>query len=62
MLLVDTSVWIAFFNGVPAIPANLLEELIEVEEDVCISDYVLAEILQGFKKDKDFERCGKRIC
>jgi predicted nucleic acid-binding protein len=55
MLLVGTSVLIAFLNGVPAIPANLLENLIGEEEDVCISDYTLTETLQGFKEGKDFE-------
>jgi predicted nucleic acid-binding protein len=55
MILVDTSVWIEFFNGIGATGVRMLEELIEWEEDVCISDYILTEVLQGFKRDRDFE-------
>ena len=54
MILVDTSVWIDFFNGAPSLLVDLLEVLLEEEENVCISDYILTEILQGFKRDKDF--------
>ena len=59
MILVDTSVWITFFNGISTVPVDLLQDLIEGEEDVCISDYILTEILQGFKKDEDFELARK---
>lgn len=55
MILIDTSVWIKFFNGVDAISVRLLEDLVEAEEEVCISDFILTEVLQGFKKDGDFE-------
>jgi predicted nucleic acid-binding protein len=55
MILVDTSVWIGFFNGVDSPAVRFLEELIEAEEELFISEYILAEVLQGFKKDKDFD-------
>jgi predicted nucleic acid-binding protein len=55
MILVDTSVWIGFFNGVDSPSVRSLEELIDGEEDLFISEYILAEVLQGFKKDRDFE-------
>ena len=55
MILVDTSVWIKFFNGIDAISVSLLEDLVEAEEEVCISEFILTEVLQGFKKDGDFE-------
>jgi len=55
MILVDTSVWIKFFNGVDAVSVRLLEDLIDAEEEVCISEFILTEVLQGFKKDGDFE-------
>ena len=54
MIFVDTSVWIKFFNGVNATSVRLLEALIAGEEEVCLSDYILTEILQGFKQDRDF--------
>jgi len=55
MILVDTSVWIGFFNGVDSPAVRSLAELIEGEEELFISEYILAEVLQGFKKDRDFE-------
>jgi predicted nucleic acid-binding protein len=50
MILVDTSVWINFFNGINTLTVDLLEELVEAEEEVCISEYILTEVLQGFKQ------------
>lgn len=55
MILVDTSVWIEFFNGTGALAARVLENLLEGEEDLCISEFILAEVLQGFRKDADFD-------
>ncbi len=54
-ILVDTSVWIDFFNGTPSQPKLILHNLLQSEEFVCISDYILTETLQGFKDDKEFE-------
>lgn len=54
-ILVDTSVWINFFNGINTLTVDLLEELVEAEEEVCISEYILTEVLQGFKQDRDFK-------
>ncbi len=54
-ILVDTSVWIDFFNGVSSTPRVFLRKLLEAEEEVCISNYILAETLQGFKSDREFE-------
>ena len=59
MILVDTSVWIPFFNGTPSEKAEMLAHLIDREEDVCISDFILMEILQGFRSDKEFELARK---
>jgi hypothetical protein len=55
MILVDTSVWINFFNGPETKIVQLLSDLVEAEEDLCISEYILGEVLQGFKFDRDFE-------
>jgi len=53
--LVDTSVWIDFFNGRETAATRALENLIRTEEDVSLSDFILTEILQGFRSDRDFE-------
>jgi predicted nucleic acid-binding protein len=54
MILVDSSVWVAFFNGRKRPAVDVLQRLIEKEEDVCLSEYILMEVLQGFRKDKAF--------
>lgn len=54
-VLVDTSVWIEFFNGTSSQYANKLSELIESEVVVWTTPTILQEILQGFKSDNDFE-------
>jgi len=59
MILVDSSVWIDFFKGSNTDPVQILERLLQEEEDLSLSDYILTEVLQGFKKDTDFERARK---
>ena len=54
MILVDTSVWIDFLNGERSVHREILHRLIEDGEDVCITEIILTEILQGIKSDRDF--------
>jgi hypothetical protein len=61
MILVDTSIWIPFFNGTPVKTSEMLSRLIDREEDICLSDFILMEILQGFKSDKEFEMARKYL-
>ncbi len=51
MILVDTSVWIDFLTGRDTPHRRLLHNLIEREEDICITEIILAEILQGIRDD-----------
>ena len=60
-ILVDTSVWIDFFNAVASPYRSCLRGLLEAEEDICISDLILTEILQGFKFDKEFETAKNHL-
>jgi len=53
MIMVDTSVWIDYFNGNINAQSERLEKLLS-EDIVIIGDIILAEILQGFRYDKDF--------
>ena len=59
MVLVDSSVWIDFFNGVDSGGANLLDSLLK-NETVIIGDLILAEVLQGFRSDRDY-RLARRL-
>jgi predicted nucleic acid-binding protein len=54
MILVDTSVWIDYFNGQRTWQTNLLDNLLS-DVPVIVSDLILAEILQGFRSDSDYE-------
>jgi hypothetical protein len=54
-ILVDTSVWIDFFNGIRSAASGILHKMVDREGSICISDIILAETLQGFRSDEDFE-------
>ncbi|MBI2910128.1 MAG: PIN domain nuclease [Chloroflexi bacterium] len=56
MILADTSVWIDFLRGVDSTERRTLHRLIDEEEDVSITEIVLAEVLQGIREDKDFRK------
>jgi predicted nucleic acid-binding protein len=60
-ILVDTSAWIDFFNGVSSAARVCLSKLLEAEEEICISNYILAETLQGFRDDDEFERAKAHL-
>ncbi|MEW6482811.1 MAG: PIN domain nuclease [bacterium] len=61
MILVDTTVWIDFFSKKPSLYKKELHRLIEEEEDVCLLDITLAEILQGIKEDREFEKTKEHL-
>jgi len=54
MILVDSSVWIDYFNGVPSKETDLLDRLLG-SESILMGDMIYAEVLQGFRKDRDFK-------
>jgi len=54
MVLVDSSVWIDFFNGTENTETDKLNEILGLEE-VVIGDLILAEVLQGFRSDTDYK-------
>jgi len=55
MVLVDTSVWIDYFNGAASRQTNQLDELLQ-KGPVAIGDLILAEVLQGFRLERDYHR------
>ena len=58
MVLVDSSVWIDFFNGVPTPETDRLDALLG-QDFVATGDLILVEVLQGIRNDSDF-RAVKR--
>lgn len=55
MILVDSSVWIDYFRGLPTRETELLDELLG-SELLATGDLVLTEVLQGFRRDREFEQ------
>ena len=53
MILVDSSVWIDYFNGARTPRTDKLDTLLGLESLV-IGDLILAEVLQGFASESDF--------
>ena len=54
MILVDSSVWIDFFNGRESRETDLLTRLLR-RRVLLTGDLILAEVLQGFRQDRDME-------
>ena len=55
MILVDTSVWIDYFNGNENEYTDALDKAL-INGTVAIGDLIFLEILQGFRNDKDYKR------
>lgn len=53
MILVDSSVWVDYFNGRDTAETNTLDRLLGVEM-LGIGDFILTEVLQGFRSDADY--------
>jgi len=60
VILVDTSVWIDYFNGTENKETNLLDTAL-IDGTVAIGDIIFLEILQGFRNDKDFNKAKKTL-
>jgi len=54
MTLVDSSVWIDYFNGRATPETEYLDKLLGVEP-VALGDLILTEVLQGFRFNKDYK-------
>ena len=55
MILVDSSVWIDFFNSVATRETDLLDGYLGAQP-VLTGDLILPEVLQGFRNERDFRR------
>ena len=55
MIFVDTSVWIDYFNGNDTAATDRLDTALQGEA-VVIGDLVLLEILQGFRREADYQQ------
>ncbi len=61
MLVVDSSVWIGFFNGTRRPPVEALAGLLDHGEvQLIVPDLVLYEVLRGFRLESDL-RVARRL-
>ncbi len=60
MILVDSSVWIDYFNGTITAQTGKLDSLLAYEP-LAIGDLILTEVLQGFSEERDFNRARKAL-
>ena len=60
MIFVDSSVWIDYFRGASTAQSELLDGLLG-NEPLLIGDLVLAEVLQGFQNERDFNRAKQLL-
>ncbi|MCL4536223.1 MAG: PIN domain nuclease [Nitrospirae bacterium] len=61
MVLVDTSIWIDFFQNNDSIHAQTLDGLIRDNNRAVICGVVLQEILQGIKDNNSYELTKERL-
>ena len=53
MIVVDSSVWIDYFNGMITPQTDKLDILFSTDI-ILVGDLILAEVLQGFRHDSDY--------
>jgi predicted nucleic acid-binding protein len=60
LILVDSSVWIDYFQGAVTSQTETLDGLLG-RRRVAIGDVILMEVLQGFREDRDFNEARKML-
>jgi predicted nucleic acid-binding protein len=60
LILVDSSVWIDYFNGTITPQTDKLDGLLG-HEPLAIGDLMLIEVLQGFAGERDFNQARKML-
>jgi len=61
MILVDYSVWIDYFNGNITEATEYLHSALGYE-NIITGDLIMTEVLQGFKRDQDFNKAKQLLC
>lgn len=55
MVLVDSSVWINYFNGNTTWQTEILDQML-LQIPLFTGDLILTEVLQGFRKDDEYNK------
>jgi hypothetical protein len=54
MIVVDSSVWIDYFNGLITPQTDKLDSLLS-QQWIIMGDLILTEVLQGFREDREYQ-------
>jgi predicted nucleic acid-binding protein len=60
LILVDSSVWIDYFQGTVTPQTERLDNLLG-REPLAVGDLILTEVLQGFTNERDFNAARKML-
>jgi len=60
LTLIDTSVWIDYFNGNDTDESNQLDTLLH-DGEAAMGDLIFLEILQGFRSDQQYETVRRKL-
>ena len=60
MIIVDSSVWIDYFNGNDTQETDILDSLLGYQE-AAIGDLIVLEVLRGFRLDKDYKTAKNHL-
>lgn len=60
MILVDSSVWIDYFNGKSSPETDFLDDILGIRP-VATGDLILTEVLQGFRNDRDYSTARRLL-
>jgi predicted nucleic acid-binding protein len=55
VIVVDTTIWADWFNGMASPEVDRLSHALD-RQDAGLASVILTEVLQGFRADRDFER------
>lgn len=60
MLVVDSTVWVDYFNGNENPLTDYLDKIVD-KQLILVGDLILAKVLQGFRTDSDFEKAYREM-
>jgi predicted nucleic acid-binding protein len=61
MLMVDTSVWVDYFNGYPSPEAEYLHDRLVANDPIVLPGIVVTEILAGLRREDEAQRIGDML-
>jgi len=60
MVLVDSSVWINYFNGTNTWQTEILDQML-LQIPLFTGDLILTEVLQGFRKENEYKKAKESM-